>query len=182
MDDKTSSYSFDGFDQQVAKLGTATELWLAAAKDRMKAFREDGNDSMNFLQAAKKERRLRADMEKASAELDEFLDSGATRYVHTGLPGYMRASLHTASSGGENSYESAGYTLGRHLETEMPMSAEAEQWDDALRVVDAFMDDDAKLTAWLAATYPRIWEQVPPRRRTQFVAGVRRGRIEDSQA
>jgi hypothetical protein len=100
-----------------------------------------------------------------------------TRHAHTGLPGYMRASLHTASVGGANGYEQAGYTLGRHLDGELPWSAEIDEWDEELHAVDEFNDE--QLAVWLSVTFPRIWSSVPSDRRARFVAGVRRGRTED---
>jgi hypothetical protein len=105
--------------------------------------------------------------------------SNTTHHAHNGLPGYMRASLRTAATGGADGYEQAGYTLGRSLDSESPWSAEADEWDQVLSAVDQFIDDDGQLMAWLAATFPRIWSRVPSKRRGRFVAGVRRGRGEE---
>ena len=105
--------------------------------------------------------------------------SNTTHHAHNGLPGYMRASLRTASTGGTNGYEQAGYTLGQHLGSESPLSMEDDEWDEALAAADEFIDDEQRLRTWLASTFPRIWSCVPSKRRAQFVAGVRRGRIED---
>lgn len=105
--------------------------------------------------------------------------SNSTLHAHGGLPGYMRASLRRASVGGVDGYEQAGYTLGRHLDSESPWNAEADEWDEALSAVDEFIDDDERLKAWLAATFPRIWSLVPSKRWVRFAAGVRRGRREE---
>lgn len=103
-------------------------------------------------------------------------------HVHTGCPGYIRASLLTASAGGASGYEEAGYRLGLHLVRESPATIDDDDWADVLASADAILHDAPALSAWIAGTYPRIWSRVPPRRRAQFVSGVRRGRLDDLNA
>lgn len=118
---------------------------------------------------------MTCDLSKSIEDLRQR-DAEDARYVHNGLPSFLRASLYTASTGGANGYEQAGYKLGRSLESESPDALSIDEWAEVLARVDGFIDDDAQLMWWLRTTYPRIWGRVPAKRHVQFAAGVRRGR------
>jgi hypothetical protein len=103
-----------------------------------------------------------------------------TLFVDQGLPSFIRACLYEASRPGGYGYEAAGYRLGRALDSEVPLNAEIDEWDKELSHVDGFLQDDEQLGTWLVSTYPRILSRVPSKRRAAFVAGVRRGRLEET--
>lgn len=100
------------------------------------------------------------------------------RFVHGGLPAYIRAQLFEASQGGSIGYRDAGFTFGRSLGHQCPRDAELDDWADELERLDSIIGDDAHLEQWLRATFPRIMEQVPQRRMAQFLLGIRRAHVE----
>jgi hypothetical protein len=107
-----------------------------------------------------------------------MIESIHTAYVHRGCPSFLRAQLREARSGGNRSYEHAGFALGQHLEDEVPIDAELDEWAQELDALESFVDDDAQFARWLRGTFPRILASVPTRRMRQFMSGVRRGRAD----
>lgn len=98
-------------------------------------------------------------------------------HAHTGLPTYIRASIYHARRGGAVSYREVGWNLAIHLNGEIPASASFDDWQDELDALGdllfpAHKRDAAKVLAWFDSHYPRIMNEIPRRRRSQFLEGV----------
>src|SRR5262245_48965915 len=102
--------------------------------------------------------------------------------VFQGVPTFFRACVQEARGGGSMGYEHPGWHLANGLSSLVPYDVEGEAWENVIAVelggrLDA--GDDAGVLAWLDAHYPRCMALVPQRRRTQFLAGVKRAHEDD---
>ena len=125
----------------------------------------------------------------AARKVEKMVEQTQQAPVHSGLPSYMRATIYDASRGGAMGYRSVARQLARHLASEVPFSAEYEEWQDELdkladllypghREKPARLSDysnkrqDSAVLEWFDSHYPRIMDQIPQRRRDQFLEGI----------
>jgi hypothetical protein len=91
-------------------------------------------------------------------------------------PTFFYATCRTASYGGRNSYEDAGYTLARNVSDLSPYDVDEEDWQTRLEELAALVADenDQAVLAWLKRYVPRCLAMVPSRRRQSLLRGIYR--------
>jgi hypothetical protein len=96
--------------------------------------------------------------------------------VFSGVPSFLGAWCHTASQGGRNGYESAGYSFAQHIAKLAPYATEEDEWLDMLSdLIELLYDKKHRATVdWFARRMPRCISLVPPRRRAAFFEGIRK--------
>jgi hypothetical protein len=89
-------------------------------------------------------------------------------------PTWFLAHCRTASQGGSNGYQAAGFELTRSVCNLEPYDIEEEEWGARLAVLAERIDaqDDAGVLAWFDRNLPRCLALVPHRRQQQFLRGV----------
>jgi len=101
--------------------------------------------------------------------------------LNAGVPGYFRTLCRQAEGGGRNGYATPGWYLAATVGSERPGTFSPEDWErqiDAFKALIANHDDDA-VWEWLQHHCGRCMQLIPPRRREQFLHGVRRAYEED---
>lgn len=103
------------------------------------------------------------------------------RGVHGGVPSFFKASCFEASQGGTGGYASPGWHLAAGLGSQQPDDLEFDEWADEIEALEKLLadEDDDGVLAWFDRHYPKCMALVPPRRRNQFLAGVRKAYDED---
>jgi hypothetical protein len=97
------------------------------------------------------------------------------------VPADFRVLCKEAVKGTADGYATPGWHLAALVGTQRPASIDNETWlrqVDALKALLANRDDEATW-AWFQQHYPDYMVLVPPRRREQFLYGVRRAYEED---
>ncbi|MBS0416688.1 MAG: DUF1778 domain-containing protein [Proteobacteria bacterium] len=110
---------------------------------------------------------------KEARAVDRREDS---RAVHGGVPIWFRASCREAANGGTSNYRLIGRKLLGALAAEVPADVEIDEWhveiaENLNQLLEA--DDDGELLEWFEEHYPKFVALIPPRRRQQFVDGLR---------
>jgi hypothetical protein len=100
---------------------------------------------------------------------------------HTGVPSFFRACRHGASRGNEWTYAHPGYHLAVHLWDQQPYDLDGDQWaKETDRLTNALDQQDGDgVWNWFKEHFPKCMRLVPPRRKAQFVAGVRQAYEEE---
>jgi hypothetical protein len=96
------------------------------------------------------------------------------RFVFWGRPSYFRACCSEASRGGASGYHHPGHELARHLDGEIPYTAEDEEWEAECELLYALVrcDDRDGAERWFVEHFPKCMVLVPRRRRSSFLDGV----------
>jgi hypothetical protein len=97
-------------------------------------------------------------------------------------PSFFCGVCRSASAGGTNGYQDAGYTLASHLSDLAPFDVEEDAWYKLLeQLASAVETEDNQATiAWLDRWVPRCLALVPTRRRESFLKGLYRYQNDDS--
>ena len=106
-----------------------------------------------------------------------------SRRFFQGVPTFFRAACFEAGQGGSNGYHWAGVNLARALaglveaedddEKEAKLEELARLLDAGRRYTGVRGIDQAEVIAWFEREFPRCIELVPPRRRSQFIRGLK---------
>lgn len=110
-------------------------------------------------------------------------------------PSHFHSTCRTASEGGVNGYQVAGYELARWASNLLPLDMESDEWEERLNELDDLIENegprdsepgdaevDAKVLAWFDRWLPCCMALIPRRRRTAFLKGVYRYVIEDGNS
>jgi|SRR3989339_607060 len=94
------------------------------------------------------------------------------------MPTWIKANLYEASIGGQNSYSTAGWHVGIHLDSiiqnlEDQYARAKEEWQNLDKA------NDAQMLGWCKKYIRHIMRHIPGARRHRFFEGIRQAYEED---
>jgi hypothetical protein len=146
-------------------------------KDRFIMLRVDDETKRRITEAA--ERRARSVttfiVDTVTREAERVLrEEPRPARVFRGVPSFFRASCEEAARGGAQGYRTAAFNLALHLH-DLIEGADEHDRRAKLETLRSLLDEENEdpVLTWFELEFPKCLALVPPRRRRQFVEGIR---------